>query len=160
MSLTVGTDTYVSLASADTYFENRLYSDEWTAASDEDKEFALKQATKMIDRFSFIGAITSLGQILSWPRIGVVDKEGRVVGQSTVPTEILDAACELAFAIIKKDYVSDSDQAGIREIEAGSVRIRWEGSATIRRLPTVVREILLPYVTTGPNPSQSILVRS
>jgi len=79
-SLTVGTDTYISIEDADAYMEGRLNSADWFNADNLDanlKVSALHMATKMIDRQRYIGRIASLTQPLAWPRIGhtVIDAQ-------------------------------------------------------------------------------------
>lgn len=48
MSITVGTDSWVTLAEADTYFESHIASDPWDALSDTNKEKYLKTAYRWI----------------------------------------------------------------------------------------------------------------
>ena len=69
MSITVGTDSYVSSDEATAYFGARLYSGVWTKAVAGDQEAALKQSTRMLDDFiDWIGMPTVQGQALRWPR--------------------------------------------------------------------------------------------
>jgi hypothetical protein len=48
MAITVGTDSWVTLAEADTYFESRIQTDPWDALSDANKEKYLKTAYRWI----------------------------------------------------------------------------------------------------------------
>lgn len=45
-------------------------------------------------------------QVLGWPRVGAVDRDGYAVGSTTVPTEIVNATYEAAFRSgnLFKDY--------------------------------------------------------
>ena len=55
ITLTVGTNTYISAADAEIYFDTRLFADTWTAASADDKAKALIMATKALDRLTLKG---------------------------------------------------------------------------------------------------------
>jgi len=46
---------YSTVADANTYFDGRLYSTVWSAASTPDKTKAMEQATRIIDRLNFAG---------------------------------------------------------------------------------------------------------
>ena len=48
MSITVGTDSWISLADANTFFESHIGSDPWDALSDNNKEKYLKTAYRWI----------------------------------------------------------------------------------------------------------------
>jgi hypothetical protein len=61
-------DSYVNASQADIYFGKRVESDEWDALTTIDKEETLKQATKDIDRFNFIGEKYYDSQVLAFPR--------------------------------------------------------------------------------------------
>ena len=46
---------YSTVVDANTYFDGRLYSTVWSAASTPDKTKAMEQATRIIDRLNFAG---------------------------------------------------------------------------------------------------------
>ena len=72
--LTVGVDSYISLADADQYTQsmytkgNELY-DSWFGLSDEAKEAWLRRSTKALDRLKYQGEKRSYSQKLQFPRI-------------------------------------------------------------------------------------------
>ena len=73
MAITVGTDTYISIADADTYMTENYISTStelvtWDALSDNDKEIHLKNATKRIDRQIIRGIKAVDTQTLEFPR--------------------------------------------------------------------------------------------
>lgn len=81
MTITVGTDTFISLNDAEAYFAARLYAEAWTAPigwngdipifrDDATKEAALRTATAMLNRQKYAGRVASFSQPLAWPRIG------------------------------------------------------------------------------------------
>jgi hypothetical protein len=94
MALTVGTNSYISVADADVYFSERLHSANWTNAEDTDKEASLIQATRMLDNlFTWVGTITDPDQSLDWPRTGVYDENGRLIESDVIPVQIEQATC-------------------------------------------------------------------
>ena len=73
MSLTVGTDSYISIIDADLYMTNSYVSTSteliaWNLLTDGDKEIHLKNATKRIDRQILRGIKAVDTQILEFPR--------------------------------------------------------------------------------------------
>lgn len=73
MSLTIGTDSYVTVAGADAYVAaNYLSSDPkavaWMARLSTDKEVLLRKAARQIDLVAYPGQRTAPGQTMAWPR--------------------------------------------------------------------------------------------
>lgn len=72
--LTVGVDTFISLADADEYTRsmytegNKLY-DSWFGLSDEAKEAWLRRSTKALDRLKYQGEKKNYSQRLQFPRV-------------------------------------------------------------------------------------------
>lgn len=93
MALTVGTDTYISAADATTYAGTQLGMGAWSAASDGDKEKALRMACGRLERLFYVGDATSASQTLRWPRTGVCDQHGTELADSVVPQFVKDAQC-------------------------------------------------------------------
>lgn len=81
---------YTDISTAESYFAGRLETDSWDSASDTDKEKALTQATRAIDRLNFMGKKNSATQDNQFPRLD----------DSTVPDDIVYACCELALALL------------------------------------------------------------
>lgn len=153
MALTVGTNSYISVANADAYFADRLYASEWIGATSGDKEKSLLMSRRVIDRQVFVGSRTSDDQLLAWPRAGVSD-----ISSATVPQAILDAQCELALAFLREDLTADDGTRGVRRLQAGSVAIEYDGRAPSRNLPDAVSAILAPFLQQSANPNSIAMV--
>lgn len=150
MALTVGTDTYLTLADANTYFASRLAAAAWDNASDADKEKALKQACRHIealDPAGWHGDIVDIEQALAWPRYnvpqrkagGVVDLTYGVYYDSTeYPPPLTDAQCEEALELLKEaahapTLAAERHRAmGVTEIDTGKGRGVKYGAAPRR----------------------------
>jgi hypothetical protein len=114
VTLTVGINTYISLADANTYFlENRIYADAWDSASDITREKALIEATKHINRQIWKGQKAIATQKLQFPR-AIYCPDGYNVlfpklilyynswyVEREISDEVKYATCEEALAILK-----------------------------------------------------------
>jgi len=81
--------------------------------------------------FEWEGVITSTSQDGAWPRTGVVDREGRSIGSSTIPDKIKHAQFELA-AIAKANggrILTLDAAAEVKRVKAGSVEVEFEGGS-------------------------------
>lgn len=93
-----GADAFVSATTVETYADSRALTG-WTDSSDDDgKDAAIRRATTYLSAgFTWKGHRRSgRSQALAWPRYGVHDADGWVVASDAVPTEIVQACCELA----------------------------------------------------------------
>lgn len=82
--------SYTSVGETDTYFASRLHNMDWVEATDPNKQIALAEATRIIDRLNFSGYKTSETQALEFPRNG----------STIVPQAIKDATAEIALALL------------------------------------------------------------
>lgn len=118
MALTVGTDSYISVADATTYIASNYTSTSsvytaWNALSAGDKEIYLRKATKKIDRQMLRGIKAIDSQVLEFPRaiksnerfydedvVGVsVSRYNNYVVESSVSQLVKDAQVEEAVAL-------------------------------------------------------------
>lgn len=134
--------TYVSVTSANDYFNQRLRTTEWTLASTEDKLKALIQATSILDDLNYItpGATP--------------DHAFPQQGSTTVPTNILKACCEIANALIKgvdPDMEVMSSNITETKIDGASVKMNGKTFAHFQYgVPSVLAwRYLVPYLKIG-----------
>jgi hypothetical protein len=118
-------DSFVSLATANAYHAARLHNTDWTAATvtDENKEAALKWATRVLERLSWKGLRGSSTQALVWPR-GYVPKRDPIddddyYANDAVPTFVENATSELAFRLIQLDRGADPSSLGVKRVKVG-----------------------------------------
>lgn len=146
MALTVGTNSYISLEDAKTYFADRLNSIEWDNAADADKSKALIQATQIIDQKDFKGYKSINTQALKFPRIGLID-DGFDVDGSTVPKRVKDAVCELAIWCLSEDYTEPNDLAGYQRIKIAVIEVETRQAS--KAMPPMVSKLLSPFMFSG-----------
>ena len=131
MTITAGTDTYNSLVEADLYWEEHNNTT-WAAASDEDKEKSLREATVFIDGTydgKWIGYHPgSTSQIRAWPRNNAVDSEGRDV--TGIPDRVKEAEARLALEGLTAFLVPAEERDGrIKSAKVGPLAVEYFGDA-------------------------------
>lgn len=119
---------YIEVDDADDYFEERLYSDSWDAASDANKRKALLMAQKKIDRLPFKGRkyeTTDDGQEEEWPRVideSIVDWDSDL-SATAIPQAVQDAVCEEALALLEAGARTSSPRATAQREGVASMRL-------------------------------------
>ncbi|MHA1859154.1 MAG: DnaT-like ssDNA-binding protein [Candidatus Thorarchaeota archaeon] len=153
MAIVVGTDTYVSVADANTYFKLAIHAAAWDNASSGDKEKSLATATRQLDRQDWDGEKyeDAPTQALDFPRSGLIDSEDNAVDEAVVPQEIIDATCELGLALLNNNQLQDQSTTGsnIKSLKAGSAEIEYIRATSGSRFPTIVDELIGLWLTAG-----------
>lgn len=115
----------------------------WTAAATDTKAAALVSASRMLDRQRWVGTKTDDAQDLAWPRTGVTDADGEAVADDAIPTKIIQAAYEIAAAMVADSEfeASSSASSNVRSVTAGSASVTYFSAETRGRFPTVIAEL-------------------
>ena len=154
MTVTVGTDTYLSVADADTYWSNRNNS-EWSAASVADKEKGLREATQYLDgAYSYIGTHPLDTQVLAWPRNSAFVLSGNLKGvrysSTTIPPQIQDACAELALEALTENLRPSQERAGaIKKEKVDVIEVEYLDFAPSHKTFDFVTLLLKPLVKSG-----------
>lgn len=101
-------NSYVSVAEADAYCNERLYATAWTNVADADvKARALITATARIDEVAMVGRRASATQRLEWPRVWLKrdvwtghDGWEQYIDPTAVPREVREAVIEYAIVLL------------------------------------------------------------
>jgi len=130
-------NSYVAVADADTYFDDRGNAT-WTGA-DSVKQAALIKATAYLDgtyRKIWIGTIGAT-QGLSWPRSYAYDEYGTLI--ESVPQRVEDAVCELAVLALSTALSPELTRGGkVKKVKAGPVEKEYmDGAPALTRYPVV-----------------------
>ncbi len=91
-------DSMVDVPHADEYFAGRTNS--YTEATIAVKEAVLKLASNRMLSLSWKGKKNTQAQSMPWPRSGVVDRDGYEIAITTIPVQVLNAACEWAVELV------------------------------------------------------------
>jgi len=156
MALVLNTNSYVSIADADTYFETRIDSANWVATSDEIKEQALVTATLLIDDSAWIGSAVSSSQALAWPRNNAIYNDDRLGLQVTIaktetPSRVKTAVYEQALHLIDNEDVLMGQSQTFESISVGSISISDSNGDTTRipMKPATALKSIRPLVRRG-----------
>lgn len=107
-------NSYVTLAYANSFFENWLLPNAWDDAVPDDQERALMTATEWLEEYDYIGTPATDTQALKWPAISIFDTNGDLVADSNgtptlilgrydeteMPVPLMNATCSLAFYLL------------------------------------------------------------
>jgi len=155
MTITVGTNSYVTITESNTYLAQSMRaasSGTWTLAdATTEKEPALVTATRLLERLTWAGAKTAV-QTLSWPRTGVTDRYGSAVDSSTVHQQIKDAQVELAFELLSDpEALEKATDANVRlkRVKAGSVEVEFFTTIFAGKLPSIVWDLIVEFLASS-----------
>lgn len=159
MALTIGVNTYVTRAEANTFLaESFAYAAVWAALDGSARDRALSEAFYLIDRQRYQGTRTGgAGQAAQFPRDGIASCDGYdESGVSPAPLAVRRAQMLLAAAIVVDSSVATSDgqASNIRRAQAGSASVEFFRAGTASggkgtRFPTPVQELLKCYLLVG-----------
>lgn len=136
-------NSYLTLAEADTYHEERLFVTDWTGATDATKNTALVWATKMLDySFDWLGAKYTIEQALRWPRYGALDRDGQLFDSDEIPTEVKDATAELARLLIASDRAGETGTEGLKRLKVDVIELEFDKLDRVPSIPDDVYQML------------------
>lgn len=136
-------NSYLSVADADTYHTNHGNPTAWSALTTTAKEEHLILASQYVDvKYAWRGQRASENQAMAWPRLDVEDNDGYVRSSSTIPREIKDAVAEAALISVSDTLLPSVADPGITEksIKAGPVTksVKYAGGASgLKKYPLV-----------------------
>ena len=147
-------NSYASLLEAEAYALTIPSVDDWTAASEAQKNAALVQATRMMDTMTWKGwRALHLVQSLQWPRAGVADRENYYLDPATIPAKIRDACCEFAIRLISDDRAADSGGLSYGKLELGTMKLR---DPMRRPIPASVLEMVREFLGSAGGPRMEL----
>ena len=139
MAVIVGTNSYISEADADTYFEGRLYSDKWTASTTQD--VALLHAASLLDsQISWLGQPLAENQAMAWPRRLPIAQ----ADTSYIPSCIAEAQCELALYLLGTDPTDTPKTAGYKSLTVDTLKMEINAKDRPPVIPSHVAAMLAP----------------
>ena len=150
MTVTVGTDSYISLEAADLYWSDRNQA-AWAGAEVLAKAAALREATQYLDgRFAWVGSHPGGGQALGWPRLSAFDHEGRAL--TGIPEKVAAATAELALEALGGRLLPAEARGGrTRREKVGSLEVEYQDGAGGGRTYGFVTLLLKGLITGSGN---------
>ena len=164
MAITVDTDTYISLADAETYTaENYLYTDrkrvEWNKLLDNEKEILLRRAAKVIDRQPLIGIKAVSTQDMEFPRAIHTDYKRRDLPilnthfysdwyiQTETPDAVKHAQVEIALTATQDAPKRvELQRQGVKSFSLGKLSESYGSGSNNAIVSHEARELLKPYL--------------
>lgn len=149
-------NAYITVADADTYFDERLGRTAWSGESTDQKERALIQATRRLDQEKYEGTKNATAQALKWPRLWATDDDGDEWDGDEIPTIVKHATCELALSYLKaedegKVPLLASGLEGFDSAKVGPIEFKRDQSFKAGELPDNVLRLLRPVLITPDN---------
>lgn len=158
MALVLNTNSYVTVAEADTYFETRIDANEFTSASDDLKEEALVTATQLIDNRAWIGIAVSSSQALAWPRKQATYYDPRMgqditIADTVLPSQVKIAVYEQALHLLQNEDLLAQKTQTFESISVGSISLSDSNGDVSRTsiTPSIVLKPLRPLISRGMN---------
>lgn len=114
-------NSYLSVAGADTLLEQSPDREPWKCRSDVEREVALRFATAYLDaKYRWYGDIFNPGapQALQWPRTKNTDDKGQEIAGGTVPLQLERATARIALEVAKASSLSSGAEDLTASIEA------------------------------------------
>lgn len=150
-SIVSGANSYTTISGIDSYAADLGYSD-WISATETNKVYSLFKGMRYIESFSFKGVRTTDGQSLSWPRAECYDKDGYLVEDDTIPSNLIKAVCEASImclptsTVVLQPTITKDDYKSKVEI-AGTITEEWDtnGRPLISR-NNIINDLLQGYV--------------
>ena len=136
-------NSYVTLAETESYLEGRLSVTTWDAASDDNKNRAIRMATDELDKSQFVGTRTTEDQRLQWPRYETYDHDGWIYDSDVIPRPVKEAAFELALALTDGTFsVIPDSLAQFENVKVGSLDVTPRGNYKPTKWPDNVRGLI------------------
>jgi hypothetical protein len=136
-----GSNSYVTEDEASDYFEDRLHADAWTSANADNQAKALVTAAVLLDRhIVWQGAKASPDQGMEWPRLCIPG-----ITFTTVPKAVKVAQMELALVLLAKDTTALPDTAGMKSIQADTIKIEVDPDDRVKVIPDQVFALVASY---------------
>lgn len=152
MAITVGTNSFLSVADATAILADRFDSQDWVSAGPVKQAKALVSATREIDETSWIGQAVSASQSLGWPRkrASFVDPKLRLtvtIAEDEIPDRVKIATAELALYYIQNPTAIDTASSTAEEITVGPISISDANTQKkVSRMAPGVSKLLNPLI--------------
>ena len=140
MTITVGTNSYISEDDADAYFAARLYSDAWDGATTDTREKAILMACSVLEhQMEWQGLPAVHDQVMAWPRVHVPG-----VDPDAIPNAIKNAQAELALYLLGTNPTATPKTAGYKSLTVDTLKMEIDKADRLPVIPAHVADMLAP----------------
>lgn len=141
-------ESYISVADADTYFSKRGFA-LWATLTTAQKEEALRRGTDFMGqlyRERWAGLRVKSTQALDWPRYDVPRRDyGDYYESTIVPTEVKNACAELAYRASSETLAPDLG-VPVASKTVGPISITYAAGARQHKVYRAVENLLAPLL--------------
>ena len=140
-------DSFMTVAEADSYWATNLYATTWDAGTTANKEKALTMATRILDeKVAWSGTRATSAQALGWGRTDVY-WDGITVESTTVPIQIKNATAQFAGDLLVSNLTANSEGKGLNSLRVGEITLDFDKTDTAGVMPEIVQEMLRGWGT-------------
>lgn len=146
-------NSYVSVEEADDILAPNIHlTATWGVLSEEEKAGLLSWASRYLDertRWFGMRAVETSG--LRWPRAGVIDRDGILIGSTEIPRQLKIAVAEMARFLMVDDRTVERDQDGLVRLKADVIELEFKEGYKLPKVPEHMQYLLigLGAVSTG-----------
>lgn len=140
MTITVGTNTWITVANADTYLALSVRAAAWADIDTALKERALVSAWRILDR-------------MNW------NEETEVlIAADTPPQDLIDAQCELAFDLSQNPDSETQSTGGsnVKKVQGGPASVEYFRPTTGGRQSILVLDLIRGYLSSTSSYGEAI----
>lgn len=145
----VNANAYCDVAFADAYHENRGFSEDWTAATPDEKANVLIWVTNHFETLQWMGTRdkTLDPGPLRFPRRNLKDRDGNInTTTAELPLDIKRGVCELALFMLKEDRFEGFEVIQADVSQTGPV---GERKLKYNKYPAGVYDYIAWYLNSG-----------
>jgi hypothetical protein len=155
----IASNSYATLAEAETYMAERPFVSAWTASTTVEKNIVLVYAVKMMETLLLpLGYAATDTQALDWPRSDVIDCKGSTYEDDEIPQGVKDAQFEQALYLLTKDPTTLPSllSGGFSEAKADVLEIKVDKTMVASMMSPAVLNILGCFGTLMPGSNSSV----
>lgn len=141
-------NSYLTLAEAEAYFDDRLNISAWQDTDADNRTRALLHAAQRLERENWLGDRATTTQRLAWPRIGVAKVDAEEYESDEIPQQIKDAQCELALHLLANGAAPGAGNSRVKSFSADGLSVTREFATIVGSLPEEIAG-LLAALTSG-----------
>lgn len=146
--------SYVSVEDATDIIDTNIHAaSSWGALSLDSQQKLLSWASRYLDQHAiWEGVKTVEASALRWPRTGVCDRDGILIGPNTIPQQLKEATAEMARYLIDTDRSVERDQDAIERIKADVVELEFVSGYRLPQIPDNMHYLIygLGTLSSGP----------
>lgn len=141
MTITVGSNSYITEDDADAYFAARLYSDAWDSATTDTREKAILMACRVLEsQVAWMGQPLAADQALAWPRKLPIYQ----ADVTYIPETIGEAQAELALYLLGTNPTATPKTAGYKSLTVDTLKMEIDKTDRLPVIPAHVADMLGP----------------